>query len=208
MQVRGPGVAGGLLDENFSGLWEVVVVEEVGLITCERCVVGPRVRLLIRQSAQGILLRQHPHGRWSERSGGWSRRWERQVESAKRGSKRDQTHRCMKHGWYAAHKHLSQCRVTDKSKCAQTREKGDVWGVLFTHPVGCSRLPSTVNDLATTKKYLIMSSTSFRSTATLRYWKKKRANSDRSFIGAFLPDSFSEIYQFFLYLSYSSEDGQ
>ena len=30
----------------------------------------------------------------------------------------------------------------------------------------------------------------------------------RSFIGAFLPDLFSEIYQFFRYLSYSSEDGQ
>ena len=31
MQVRGPGVAGRLLDENFSGLWKVVVVKEVGL---------------------------------------------------------------------------------------------------------------------------------------------------------------------------------
>ena len=31
--------------------------------------------------------------------------------------------------------------------------------------------------------------------------------SDRSFIGAFLPDLFSEIYQFFLHLSYS-DDGQ
>ena len=32
--------------------------------------------------------------------------------------------------------------------------------------------------------------------------------SDRSFIGAFLPDVFSEIYQLFRYPSYSSEDGQ
>ena len=32
--------------------------------------------------------------------------------------------------------------------------------------------------------------------------------SDRSHIGALLPDLFSEIYQFFRYLSYSSEDGQ
>ena len=30
--------------------------------------------------------------------------------------------------------------------------------------------------------------------------------SDRSFIGAFLPDLFSEVYQFFLYLSYSKRD--
>ena len=79
-----------------------------------------------------------------------------------------------------------------------------------------------------------MSSTSFHSTATMRYWKKKKTNatfgidekvlvlgsgcsspdsrwrrlimvtavlkSDLSFIGAFLPDMFSEINQFFLYL--------
>ena len=43
-------------------------------------------------------------------------------------------------------------------------------GVLLTSPVGCSRLPSAVNDLATTKK---KRSTSFHSTATMRYWKKK-----------------------------------
>ena len=30
MQVRGPGTAGGLLDVNFSGLWEVVVDEKLG----------------------------------------------------------------------------------------------------------------------------------------------------------------------------------
>ena len=50
MQVRGPGVAGGLLDEDVSGLREVVVVEEVGLITCERGVIGQRARLLIGRS--------------------------------------------------------------------------------------------------------------------------------------------------------------
>ena len=61
-----------------------------------------------------------------------------------------QSHRRMKHGWYDAQRHLTQCRVTDCYTCAQTREKGDVWSVLFTHPVGCSRLPSAVNDLATT----------------------------------------------------------
>ena len=40
MQVGGPAVAGGFLDEDLSGLWDVVVVEDFGLITCERCVVG------------------------------------------------------------------------------------------------------------------------------------------------------------------------
>ena len=103
MQVRGPGVVGGLLDANFSGLWEVVVVEELGLITCERGVVDLRARLLIRGGAQGVLLRTDPHRRWSERSRGWSRRWERQMKSAKRGSKRDQAHRRMTHGRYDAH---------------------------------------------------------------------------------------------------------
>ena len=49
-------------------------------------------------------------------------------------------------------------------------------GVLFTHPVGCSRLPSAVNDLATTNSKIIMISTSFHSTATMRYWKKKKTN--------------------------------
>ena len=44
-------------------------------------------------------------------------------------------------------------------------------GVLFTLPVGYSRLPSAVNDLATTNDKIIMSSTSFHSTATMRYWK-------------------------------------
>ena len=51
-------------------------------------------------------------------------------------------------------------------------------GVLFTHSVGCSRLPSTVNDLATSfcLKKIIMSSTSFHSTATMRYYSKKKTN--------------------------------
>ena len=45
-------------------------------------------------------------------------------------------------------------------------------GVLLTHTVGCSKLPSAVNDLATTilKK---MSSNNFLSTVTMKYWKKK-----------------------------------
>ena len=46
-------------------------------------------------------------------------------------------------------------------------------GVLFTHTVGCSRLPSAVNDLATTFFNKYMSSTSFHSTATMRDKKKK-----------------------------------
>ena len=74
-----------------------------------------------------------------------------------------------------------------------------------------------------------MSSTSGHSTATMMYWMKKTTNamsdtgrkesvqvallqttaslkSDRSFIGAFLPDVFREIDQVFLYLSNSPGD--
>ena len=42
MQNWGPAVAGGLLDEYVSGLWDVVVVDEIGLITCERVVLGQK----------------------------------------------------------------------------------------------------------------------------------------------------------------------
>ena len=63
-------------------------------------------------------------------------------------------------------------------ECGQTRENVTCEGVLFTHPVGCSRLPSAVNDLAATlfffQKKKKMSSTRFRSTATMRCWKKKK----------------------------------
>ena len=99
-------------------------------------------------------------------------------------------------------------------------------GVLFTHPVGCSRLPSAVNDLPTAFFFNIsyeLHQFSFhchheileeedRSSPDSR-WRRfiivfAVRKSVRSFIGAFLPDFFSDIYQFFLYLSYSSEDGQ
>ena len=40
------------------------------------------------------------------------------------------------------------------SSNVQTLRKCDVWGVLFTIPVGCSRLLSAINDLTTTKKIL------------------------------------------------------
>ena len=40
------------------------------------------------------------------------------------------------------------------STCLQIRENVTCEGVLFTPPVGCSRLPSAVNDLATTTFFL------------------------------------------------------
>ena len=61
MRVRGPHVAGWLVDENVSGLWVVEFVEELELITCEKRVVDQSVRLLIRGSAQGISLSEPTH---------------------------------------------------------------------------------------------------------------------------------------------------
>ena len=106
-------------------------------------------------------------------------------------------------------------------------------GVLFTPPVGCSRLPSAVKDLATTI-FIKMSSNSFHSTATMKYWKRRMPplvvmkrnwftslfsrfavetvilvtavrKSDRSFIGAVLPDLFSEIKSVFSYISHTPQ---
>ena len=100
------------------------------LVRCERGVVGQRARLLIGRSVpRWILLRTHPHGRWkgrSQSSGGWSGRWERQVKSAKRGSKREQdNHSGARHmDGITRTKHLSQCRVWHNHyKCTETREK-------------------------------------------------------------------------------------
>ena len=51
MRVQGPVLAGGFLDEKFRGLRDVVVV---GLITCERIVLGKGAKDLISECAQGI----------------------------------------------------------------------------------------------------------------------------------------------------------
>ena len=167
MQVRGPRVAGWLLEENFSGLWVVVIVEEVGLTTCERSVIGQRARLLILRSAQGILLRQHPHGRGKGRrqsSGGWSGRWERQMKSPKRGSKWEHTVTQAHDTWMGWRAQTLEPNVVWHYKCAQTREKGDVWGVLFTSSHRLQQIAIRCKRSC---------STNFYPTATMKNWKKK-----------------------------------
>ena len=57
-----------------------------------------------------------------------------------------QSLRRMTHGWDDTHTHLSQCRLTHHYKCALWTRKSDVWSVLFTPPISCSRLPSTVQE--------------------------------------------------------------
>ncbi len=56
-RVQGPVLAGGFLDVRFSGLRDVVVV---GLVTCERVVLGKGAKVIISRSAQGICP---PHRR-------------------------------------------------------------------------------------------------------------------------------------------------
>ena len=171
MQVRKFGVARRLLDENFSGLWDVVVVEELGLITSERrC--WPKARLLIHGSAQGVLFEtilteEEVKDQESEVEDG------RDCENHKMQSRREVKHTSAWHmDGMTRNNTFGQCRVRHYHECGQTREKMTCEGVLFTLPVGCSRLPSAVNDLATTfflKKK--MGSTNLDSTATMKRWK-------------------------------------
>ena len=67
-----------------------------------------------------------------------------------------------------------------KMSAEKQRENVTCESVLFTSPVGCSRLLAAVNDLAATffskNSKISMSSTSFHSTATMRYWMKKTTN--------------------------------
>ena len=55
-------------ESSADGVVTDLRVMQVRLITCERGVIGQRARLLIGRSAQGILLRGHPHGRGKDRS--------------------------------------------------------------------------------------------------------------------------------------------
>ena len=66
MQVPKHHVAGLLLEEDFSGLWVLEIVEEVGLVTCESGVIGQRARLLSWRSAQGIF---------ASMTSTWKRKW-------------------------------------------------------------------------------------------------------------------------------------
>ena len=98
MQVRGPAVVGGLLDEDFSGLRDVVVVDDVGLITCEG-VVGQSAQPLIRGSAQGISL-EPTHIEDEDEDQENEKEDERDCEECKQSgeAKRIKTHNHMKHG--------------------------------------------------------------------------------------------------------------
>ena len=76
---------------------------------------------------------------------------ERDGEECKVESRRESKQPLrMKHGWHDADKHLSQCHVRHWNVCCETRENVTCEGVLFTLPVGCSRLLPAVNDLTTT----------------------------------------------------------
>ena len=60
------------------------------------------------------------------------------MKSAKRGSKRDHTHKRMTHGCMTHTDTLSQCRVRHYHECGSTRENVTYEGVLFTEPESVS----------------------------------------------------------------------
>ena len=87
----GHRVARVLLEENFSGLSVVEIVEEVGLVPCERGVSGQRHRLLNWRSASGILHRWSPHGGGKGRKPNSSRRRRDKRNTRKRTKRRKRT---------------------------------------------------------------------------------------------------------------------
>ena len=174
----------------------------------KRVVVGKGTKVLINWSAQGLCP---PHrGRWSwwlgGKTGRYERRWKaRRGKWTSRGESNTQ-HECMEmiHGMWCAHTKLTTWATRVLVIRCQSTRKCDVWGVLFTSPVGSSRLLSSVNDLTTPKNltkchiwaalchsfydaahftssevldfWLIMNSTMNRSTATKMCWMKKTMN--------------------------------
>ena len=99
------------------------IVEEVGLVICERGVIGQRARLLIGRSAQGDLAPATSTWKRKKYKSRFKRmKWkmgETNKECKARVEERtDNQLRRMTHGWDDAHKHLSQCRMTDHYTCA------------------------------------------------------------------------------------------
>ena len=89
------------------GYHHVYIDVYVQFMFCERGVIGQSAKLLMERSAQGMLLRTDPHRWWSEVEDG------RDKWRVWREGRREITHttRRMTHGWYDAHKNLSQCCV-------------------------------------------------------------------------------------------------
>ena len=152
------------------------------------------------------------------------------------------------HGWLCGWDEA--CTTTWAMQCdvhQSTRVhcmKNDVWSVLFTPPVGCSRLLSAVNETYCNKQFFKMNWTHelhqlvdvsqfhheeleeegchlwycWKVTGSARSSPDSRRKrfmivtaarkSDRSRIGAFLPDLFHVRCQCFVYLRYSSLDGR
>ena len=138
--------------------------------TCERGVVDKRVRLLIRGSAQGTSLRTDPHGRCGWRSG--RMRWKMSGES-----KRIKTLRTTTWNMGDMMRNTPWANVTCDTVMSAVKLRENV-----TCEVCCSHPPSVAADCHQMETMLlqlkkkIMSSTSVQSTATMRYWKKKKTN--------------------------------
>ena len=129
----GHRVARFLLEENFSGLWAVEIVEEVGLVTCERSVIGQIDRLLIGRHRGSCSEEIHMEEEKVEvkvqgeevEVENRERQWREQSEDRRENR---QSLRRMTHGWYDAHKHLEPMSCETLSWVRTNTIKCDVWG--------------------------------------------------------------------------------
>ena len=159
MQVRGRRVAGLLPDEDFSSLWVVEIVKDVGLVTFEKSVVGRRARLLIWRSASGILPRWSPHGRGRGTSPGSDSRRDRwnTRKGTRWGKGREQAIKSQT--WMTmrlrrrVHQHLSDAVRCATMIACSLHEEITCEVHLSTPPVGCCRLLSAVNESYCNKRY-------------------------------------------------------
>ena len=97
------------------------------------------------------------------------------MKRAKWGSKRERTVTQAHDTWMGWRAQTLEPMSCDTSiQVRAVNEKKVTCGVLFTPPVGCSRLPSAVNEPTTTNQKIIMSSTIFPN-STMKNWKKTGA---------------------------------
>ena len=99
----------------------------------------------------------------------------------------------MTHGMWCAHAKLTTWATRVRVIRCKTTRKCDVWGVLFTSPVGCSRLLSAVNDLTKKKSCKVSLLSSFV--------KKWHNGSHRSICCSFTS---SDVLDFLCFLSSTS----
>ena len=137
-QVQGYRVAGLLLEENFSCLWVVEIVKDVGLITCERGDFGQGPDssvggVPVGYCTDGGHMEEEVQLKVQVEEERTSETHEKEQSEEQRVKERTTAH-C---GWPFrrddAHQHiLEPCSVMCNNYCVFTAWENDVWSVLFT----------------------------------------------------------------------------